>query len=177
VGRWKVNKTEEKPLGRVTHYYSHLGVIIIELTSGELNTSEQDFSKFGPWSIETALTFTGGLIMPVKILIQRKIKPGKEKELSKVVNELRSKAMHAQGFISGETLQSIEDPALYLVISAWKSLEDWKSWVDTQERKALEQEIETILAEPAKMSPYQIVTYFDLQAIVENMTDEITVSE
>jgi hypothetical protein len=48
VGRWKVNKTEEKPLGRVTHYYSHLGVIIIELTSGELNTSEQDFSKFGP---------------------------------------------------------------------------------------------------------------------------------
>jgi len=33
------------------------------------------------------------------------------------------------------------------------------------------------LAEPAKMSPYQIVTYFDLQAIVENMTDEITVSE
>ena len=50
--------------------------------------------------------------MPVKILIQRKIKPGKEKELSKVVNELRSKAMHAQGFISGETLQSIEDPTL-----------------------------------------------------------------
>jgi heme-degrading monooxygenase HmoA len=115
--------------------------------------------------------------MPVRILIQRKIKPGKEKELSKVVNELRSKAMHAQGFISGETLQSIEDPALYLVISAWKSLEDWKGWVDTQERKALEQEMETILAEPAKLSPYQIVTYFDLQAIVENMTDEITVSE
>jgi hypothetical protein len=48
VGRWKVNKTEEKPLGRVTHYYSHLGVIIIELTGGELNASEQDFSKFGP---------------------------------------------------------------------------------------------------------------------------------
>jgi len=30
-------KTEEKPLGRVTHYYSHLSVSIIELTGGELN--------------------------------------------------------------------------------------------------------------------------------------------
>jgi translation elongation factor EF-1alpha len=40
VGRWKVNKTEEKPLGRVTHYYSHLGVSIIELTVGELNVGD-----------------------------------------------------------------------------------------------------------------------------------------
>jgi translation elongation factor EF-1alpha len=33
-------KTEEKPLGRVTHYYSHLGVSIIELTVGELNVGD-----------------------------------------------------------------------------------------------------------------------------------------
>ena len=29
-------KTEEKLVGRITHYYSHLGVGIIELTGGEL---------------------------------------------------------------------------------------------------------------------------------------------
>ena len=33
-------KTEEKLLGRVTHYYSHLSVSIIELTSGELNVGD-----------------------------------------------------------------------------------------------------------------------------------------
>lgn len=30
----------EKPIGRITHYYSHLGVGIIELTEGELKVGE-----------------------------------------------------------------------------------------------------------------------------------------
>ena len=58
--------------------------------------------------------------MAVKILIQRKIKPAKENELGEAIRELRSKAIHAQGYISGETLRSIEDPSLHLVISTWK---------------------------------------------------------
>jgi hypothetical protein len=43
------------------------------------------------------LTYDGGTIMAVKILIQRKVKPGKEKELYETVKELRSKAIHAEG--------------------------------------------------------------------------------
>ena len=93
--------------------------------------------------------------MAVKILIQRRIKPGKEKELNQIVRELRSKAMHAEGFISGETLRSIEDPSVHLVISTWKSIDDWNRWVNSPERKALQDKIDAILAEPTKMTPYQ----------------------
>ena len=42
--------------------------------------------------------------MAVKILIQRKVKPGMEKEFNETVKELRSMAIHAQGYISGEDL-------------------------------------------------------------------------
>jgi heme oxygenase (mycobilin-producing) len=115
--------------------------------------------------------------MPVKILIQRKIKPGKERELSQVVNELRSKAMHAQGFISGETLRSLEDPSTYLVISTWKSMEDWSAWMNTPERKAFEKKVDPILAEPTRISHYQTVTYFDVPVMVDNLMDESTLSE
>ena len=93
--------------------------------------------------------------MAVRILIQRRIKPGKEKELNQIVRELRSKAMHAEGFISGETLRSIEDPSVHLVISTWKSIDDWNRWVNSPERKALLDKIDAILAEPTKMTPYQ----------------------
>ncbi|HXG53021.1 MAG TPA: hypothetical protein VNN77_16620 [candidate division Zixibacteria bacterium] len=34
------NDTGEVPLGRVTHYYSHLNVGIIELTDGDLNVGD-----------------------------------------------------------------------------------------------------------------------------------------
>jgi len=93
--------------------------------------------------------------MAVKILIQRKIKPGREKELNKAVRELRSKAIHAEGYISGETLCSIEDLSVHLVMSTWKSLEDWNRWVDSPERKAFEQKIDPILEEPTKVTSYQ----------------------
>ena len=93
--------------------------------------------------------------MVVKILIQRKIKPGREKELNKAVRELRSKAIHAEGYISGETLCSIEDLSVHLVMSTWKSLEDWNRWVDSPERKVFEQKIDAILEEPTKITSYQ----------------------
>jgi heme oxygenase (mycobilin-producing) len=93
--------------------------------------------------------------MAVKILIYRKIKPGKEKELSELVKELRSLAIRTPGYISGETLRSIEEPSLHLVISNWKSIEDWKSWVNSSERKALEQKTAPILEEPIRVTSYE----------------------
>jgi heme-degrading monooxygenase HmoA len=101
------------------------------------------------------LEINGGAIMAVKILIQRKIRPGREKELNDAVRELRSKAIHAQGYISGETLCSIEDPSIHLVMSAWRSLEDWNRWADSAERKAFQQKVDAMLEEPTRVTPYQ----------------------
>ena len=91
-------------------------------------------------------------MMAVKILIQRKVKPGKEKEFNETVKELRSMAIHAQGYISGETLRSIEDPSVHVVISTWKSIEDWNHWADSAERKAFQQKTDAMLEEPTKIT-------------------------
>jgi heme-degrading monooxygenase HmoA len=106
-------------------------------------------------AVETATASNGGLIMAVKILIYRKVRPGKEKELSALVKELRSLAIRTPGYISGETLRSIEEPSLHLVISNWKSIEDWRSWVNSSERKALEQKTAPILEEPTRVISYE----------------------
>ena len=88
--------------------------------------------------------------MAIKILIHRKVRPGKEKELSEAVRNLRSKTIHAEGYICGETLHSIEDPSLYLVISTWRSLEDWNRWANSPQRKEFQQMTDAMLEEPAK---------------------------
>src|SRR6266511_972961 len=97
--------------------------------------------------------------MAVKILIHRKIKPGKEKELSEAVRALRFQAMVARGYISGETMHSVEDPSIQLVISTWKSIEDWNNWINTPERKAFQKKIDTILEEPTKITPYKYESF------------------
>lgn len=97
--------------------------------------------------------------MAIKILIHRKIKPGSEKELGEAVRELRSKAIHAQGYVSGETLRSIEDPSVHLVISTWNSIQDWNNWFNTPERKALEQKIDAIVEEPTKITSFEYASF------------------
>ena len=93
--------------------------------------------------------------MSVKVLIQRKIKPGKEEALSELVRELRSKAMYAEGFISGETLQSVEDPSMHLVIATWKSIGAWEKWHNSTYRKEVAKKMQDVLGGPEKVTPYQ----------------------
>lgn len=93
--------------------------------------------------------------MAVKILIQRKIRTGKEREFGQALRELRSQAIHARGYISGETLSAIGDPSLHLVIGNWSSLEDWNRWANSAERKAFQDKTNAMLEGPTKVTPYQ----------------------
>jgi heme oxygenase (mycobilin-producing) len=115
--------------------------------------------------------------MAVKILVQRRIKPGKESEFRDAMNDIRPRVVQAQGFISGETLRSVDEPYLHLVISAWKSVEDWKSWMNTAERKAFEETIAAVLTEPEKISTYQTDTYFDVKGMVETLSEGVVVAD
>ena len=92
--------------------------------------------------------------MAIKVLIHRKVRPGKEIELNDAVRSLRSRIINAAGYISGETLRSIEDPSVHLVVSTWKSVEDWKHWADSPERKAFQRQTEPLLEAPTHIAFY-----------------------
>lgn len=87
-----------------------------------------------------------------KILIERKIKPGTEAEFKKLMREVLSTAAHAHGFISGETLQSVDDPTVHVTISLWKDMASWNAWLNSAERKKKQAEYDKILAEPMKVT-------------------------
>jgi heme-degrading monooxygenase HmoA len=88
--------------------------------------------------------------MAVKVIIERRVPKGKDTALANLMRDLRAKAMFAKGYISGETLRAHDDPTLYVVISTWKSLEDWKAWEANPERKAIQAKIDTILTQSAQ---------------------------
>ena len=87
--------------------------------------------------------------MAIRVLIERKIVPENQPVLSSLLMRLRSKAMYAKGYISGETLRSLEDPYEYLVIGTWNSLDDWKRWEAEKERQEIQSEIDNLLRAPA----------------------------
>lgn len=81
--------------------------------------------------------------MQAKILIKRKFRTGKKKEIISVLRELRSRAMDQPGYISGQTLSSPDDPQLLLVIGSWQDLDSWHDWQNDPTRQALEQILES----------------------------------
>ena len=87
--------------------------------------------------------------MAIRVLIERKINPENESSLNNLLMKLRSKAMLAKGYISGETLRSLDDPNEYLVISTWNNLDDWRRWEADKERQQIQSEIDSLLLAPA----------------------------
>jgi heme-degrading monooxygenase HmoA len=93
-------------------------------------------------------------LMAVRIIIDRKVKKGKEPELAKWLRELRSKAMPSKGYVSGETLRSLADPQNYVVITTWQSVDDWRTWEKNPERKKIQAKIERSMSRPTKTKIY-----------------------
>ena len=88
--------------------------------------------------------------MAAKIIIDRKVKKGKEVEFFDQLKELRSKVIPSQGYIPDETLRALCDPHHYLVFSTWQSVNDWKAWEKNSERKKIQTKIEKIMMRPPK---------------------------
>jgi heme-degrading monooxygenase HmoA len=92
--------------------------------------------------------------MAVKIIIKRKIPKKKEEQVLPLLLELRSKAIMQPGYISAETLMNVNDPEEYVVIGTWKSVNNWKAWEASQERKEVQGRIEALLGEKATCAVY-----------------------
>jgi heme-degrading monooxygenase HmoA len=92
--------------------------------------------------------------MAVKILIKRSIGQDVAPAVRPLIVELRAHAMKQPGYISGETMKCIDRPTEYLVISTWQSLEDWNKWLASQERKILEDKIDSITGKSTEYSIY-----------------------
>ncbi len=92
--------------------------------------------------------------MAVRIIIDRKVKKGKEAEFAKLLRELRLKAVPSKGYISGETLRSLDDHYNYIVITTWQTVDDWKAWEKNPERKKIQAKIEKLMARPTRTKVY-----------------------
>jgi heme-degrading monooxygenase HmoA len=83
--------------------------------------------------------------MAVKILIKRTVSQDRAKEVIPLFRKLRSLAVNQPGYISGETLRRLDKHDEFLVISTWESSDAWKKWIATQERKEVQERLDSLL--------------------------------
>jgi heme-degrading monooxygenase HmoA len=83
--------------------------------------------------------------MAVKVLIKRRVSQDKARALIPLVRQMRASAATQTGYITGETLRSLDNPEEFLVISTWQSSDDWKNWLKSEERNKVQEKIDDLL--------------------------------
>jgi heme-degrading monooxygenase HmoA len=99
--------------------------------------------------------------MNAKILIKRRFKKGKQKEIIALLRELRGGALHQPGYISGETLTSSEDPQVLMVIGTWQDMESWYNWKQNSTRQTLEKMMETYQEKSTEYQEYTLGAFIE----------------
>jgi len=83
--------------------------------------------------------------MAIKVLIKRRVPLEKARETITLFRQLRVLATAQEGYISGETLRSLDQPEEFLVISSWHSPQHWKNWLASPQRKDIQSKIDRLL--------------------------------
>ncbi len=92
--------------------------------------------------------------MVAKILITRRFKIGKKKEIFALFKKLRSAALNQPGYISGETLLEHNDSQHMLVITTWENMESWHRWIKSSKRKEFDAMMEIYQDGPTEYEEY-----------------------
>ena len=94
--------------------------------------------------------------MTVKIIIQRKVESENFAELALLLKKLRALTLEQPGYISGETLNRIDRKNESMVISTWRSVEDWNTWVNNPKRTEIQSQIDTLLGQQTEYAMYNV---------------------
>lgn len=93
--------------------------------------------------------------MSVKIFIKRNVADSNIIELTILLKKLRSLTINQHGYISGETLRRVDKRDECIVISSWRSIEDWNSWVKNDKRISIQNEIDKLLGKETEYAIYE----------------------
>jgi heme-degrading monooxygenase HmoA len=87
----------------------------------------------------------------IRVLIERWLAEGSDEDLEDQ-RDLRREAIHTPGYVTGETLRDAAEPRHFVIISTWRSRQDWEAWAASGARQKIEERIRAMLAEPEKIT-------------------------
>jgi heme-degrading monooxygenase HmoA len=97
--------------------------------------------------------------MSIQVIIKRKWQTNNPEALFPLLTKIRSLAQKQPGYISGETLRSLDDPEDYMVVSKWETADDWKKWLQSKERRALQGQVDSLIGEKTFYEIFEPVSH------------------
>jgi heme-degrading monooxygenase HmoA len=93
--------------------------------------------------------------MAIRVFVKRQVSDDRVEELRALIDRLRGMTTGQPGYISGETMRRIDRDGQIMVISKWKSRQDWQRWLESAERNQIQQRIDELLGVPTTYEIYE----------------------
>ncbi len=84
----------------------------------------------------------------IQVEVDRWVAEGMIEEAHAVIRKIRTVASTRSGFLSGNLLQRVDDHHHCCSVAQWASMEDWKAWERSEERRTLNAKVAAMLTEP-----------------------------
>lgn len=97
--------------------------------------------------------------MKVTVISKRVFKLKKNDKIIPLLKKLRKSAEKQKGFVSRATFTNIEDTTENIVISEWKSEEQWKKWMNKKKVKEIQGQIDSLIGEKTVFDVYMAEPY------------------
>jgi len=97
--------------------------------------------------------------MPIQVIIKRKWQTDNPEALFPLLTKLRSLAKKQPGYISGETLRSLDDHQDYMVVSHWETADDWNKWLQSKARRDLQGRVDSLIGEKTFYEIFETVSH------------------
>ena len=97
--------------------------------------------------------------MSVQVMSIRKFQIDEIEKLISLLGELSSRSKEQQGYISRETLKSLDNPREYLVRGEWETAEYWDKWLHSKERRDIQGKIDSIIGEKTFYEVFEPVSH------------------
>lgn len=91
----------------------------------------------------------------IRVHIRRQVSQETQKAVMALITQLRATIVGQPGYVSSETLKRIDRPGEILVVSKWQSDFYWQQWYASQERAALQADIDQLLGAPTQYEIYE----------------------
>lgn len=93
--------------------------------------------------------------MDVKVISRRVFRISQKEKLIPLLKKLQKLAEKEDGFISRSTYSSLNDPGEYIVISEWKSADNWIEWMNRKKVQQVQWEIDSLIGEKTFFDVYR----------------------
>ncbi|MCW8879034.1 MAG: antibiotic biosynthesis monooxygenase [Kangiellaceae bacterium] len=88
----------------------------------------------------------------IRVIIERHINEGCFQDYIELIRKARKQANSIEGFIAGELLQEKDNQNHAVIVSSWENFEAWQSWLDSEERQTVLEEMRPLLQEDEKVT-------------------------